>query len=635
MFRWYKNAVICYAYLTDVPKNLCLSAIEKELFKSRWFTRGWTLQELIAPSEVVFYSMDWHQVGTKSELSLYIAGITNIEEIYLDAANLEHASVAQRMSWAARRETSRDEDLAYCLLGIFDVNMPLIYGEGPKAFQRLQEEIMKAFPEDHTLFAWGTVVQNFSKYAKTEAQVLGDEEMEWERSNDDDYDDDEESLLGFLAESPRDFEQSGRFVCYREAKKFFRRWDFPLTAPAIIGRTMRLDLPVLGGAAPFAVYHLMPQLPIARLRSVKTAVLVCGRQDEETLEFQFVTVPLLICTGGYYGRTREIVVNSYISLPRVNYDILGRWRNQLVVERQPRYLPRTGDIILRRFVTIVPCATSIAVETVDVAIDDGFIKALAPTQGRIACLTFEYNDVSGFGLHISRVGGDEEGTGNLHFAIMPVDLSAQGYVPEAVEVGEDKRGLLEEIKEEDGKGEEGNDSVKEEEEEEGKGHLDEDGEQEEEEEDDDEWEDVEDDDDEEDDDKEEPDTAHTLSSQQFPKPSPTPSPTSAHDIPPAPPYFRDTREAYYHFWDHWEDAPYTQTMALPTHTWEVPETRQIPRVRITAHRMYIDHDPAQPVDVLDVVITSSWSPSGQLPEGEAREGEGDGGDGVLVKAYQE
>ncbi|RYP01527.1 hypothetical protein DL764_006193 [Monosporascus ibericus] len=159
MFRWYRNAEICYAYLSDIPSA---KRIHQKLERSRWFTRGWTLQELIAPAEVVFYSMDWDHVGTKSELSASISSITKIDASFLDSKNLMSASVAQRMSWAAHRETSRPEDIAYCLLGIFDINMPLIYGEGMKAFQRLQEEIIESYPMDYSFFAWGTAVSMFN-----------------------------------------------------------------------------------------------------------------------------------------------------------------------------------------------------------------------------------------------------------------------------------------------------------------------------------------------------------------------------------------------------------------------------------------------------------------------------------------
>ncbi|KAH7330180.1 hypothetical protein BKA65DRAFT_607830 [Rhexocercosporidium sp. MPI-PUGE-AT-0058] len=129
----YKNAFICYAYLTD-------------------FRRGWTLQELIAPMIMEFYAEDWSILGTKSSLKSELVSITGINIDVLDRQDPTACNVADHMSWAASRTTTRLEDAAYCLLGIFDVNMPLIYGEGGKAFMRLQEAIMKA-NEDYSILA--------------------------------------------------------------------------------------------------------------------------------------------------------------------------------------------------------------------------------------------------------------------------------------------------------------------------------------------------------------------------------------------------------------------------------------------------------------------------------------------------
>jgi hypothetical protein len=156
MFTWYKDSDTCYAYLDDVKSD------GSNLVASRWFTRSWTLQELMAPRShqcedspgVVFFSCDWEIVGNKASLSDSLASITGIEKEYLQGKCLNKASISMRMSWAANREATRAEDVAYSLLGIFDVNMPLLYGEGKvKAFRRLQEEIMK-ISEDETLFAW-------------------------------------------------------------------------------------------------------------------------------------------------------------------------------------------------------------------------------------------------------------------------------------------------------------------------------------------------------------------------------------------------------------------------------------------------------------------------------------------------
>ncbi len=147
MFRWYSNAKVCYAYLADV-------AGQDGFASSRWFSRGWTLQELIAPKVVRFYSSDMMLLGSKSELEGMLQTITGIDAFALSTGNFSQVCVAKRMSWAAKRDTTRVEDQAYSLLGIFGVNMPLIYGEGKKAFLRLQQEIMRV-SDDQSLFAWG------------------------------------------------------------------------------------------------------------------------------------------------------------------------------------------------------------------------------------------------------------------------------------------------------------------------------------------------------------------------------------------------------------------------------------------------------------------------------------------------
>lgn len=148
MFRWYQNAQVCYAYLDDVTDL-------DGLGESFWFSRGWTLQELIAPKIVWFYSSSWAYLGSKVDLAAQLHNYTGIEQSVLSTGRFDHVCIAHRMEWAAKRKTTRIEDQAYCLLGIFDVNLPLIYGEGKKAFLRLQQEIVKVHPDDETLFAWG------------------------------------------------------------------------------------------------------------------------------------------------------------------------------------------------------------------------------------------------------------------------------------------------------------------------------------------------------------------------------------------------------------------------------------------------------------------------------------------------
>jgi hypothetical protein len=124
----------------------------------RWFSRGWTLQELIAPRELVFYDESWLPRGSKHTLSEDLSRITGIDLAVLQGVgDLSDVPVARRMAWAAPRKTTRVEDLAYCLLGIFDVNMPLIYGEAKKAFIRLQEAIAQG-TDDFSLFAWSSSI---------------------------------------------------------------------------------------------------------------------------------------------------------------------------------------------------------------------------------------------------------------------------------------------------------------------------------------------------------------------------------------------------------------------------------------------------------------------------------------------
>lgn len=154
MYRWYKNAVFCCVFLFDVQSGATNSGLAFK--KSSWWSRGWTLQELIAPAEVLFFDDSWQLLGTKQTLQEQISDTARIDIQVLNGKDPELCSIAQRMAWASNRTTTRTEDLAYCLLGIFAVNMPLLYGEGERAFTRLQEEIMK-HSDDHSLFAWSFI----------------------------------------------------------------------------------------------------------------------------------------------------------------------------------------------------------------------------------------------------------------------------------------------------------------------------------------------------------------------------------------------------------------------------------------------------------------------------------------------
>lgn len=147
MFSWYRNSTKCYAYLSDVSvRQQDLNDIDqwqKAVRKSRWFTRGWTLQELLAPATVELFSTEGSFLGDKKSLEDIIHEVTKIPRQALRGADMSDFSVSDRLSWAEHRHTKRPEDKAYSLLGIFNLFIPLIYGEGKNAFVRLHEEIEK------------------------------------------------------------------------------------------------------------------------------------------------------------------------------------------------------------------------------------------------------------------------------------------------------------------------------------------------------------------------------------------------------------------------------------------------------------------------------------------------------------
>jgi hypothetical protein len=154
MYKWYQQAEVCYVYLSDVVGCYAPELPDSMFRKSRWFTRGWTLQELIAPSTVLFFDMAWKEIGSKHSLGFIISEVTMIPlQVLSGHMSLGSFSVGQRMSWASRRQTTRVEDLSYSLMGLFQINMPLLYGESEDAFQRLQEVILSRCV-DHTIFAW-------------------------------------------------------------------------------------------------------------------------------------------------------------------------------------------------------------------------------------------------------------------------------------------------------------------------------------------------------------------------------------------------------------------------------------------------------------------------------------------------
>ena len=159
MYRWYENSRVCYAYLHDVADESFPAARDEQTYLHsngwpEWFSRGWTLQEMLAPSNVQFFNKNWQFIGAKKTLASHLTNITRVpKHILTDGVRSAPPCVAQIISWAADRKTTRVEDRAYSLLGLLDVNMPMLYGEGKKAFHRLQLEIIR-MSDDQSIFAW-------------------------------------------------------------------------------------------------------------------------------------------------------------------------------------------------------------------------------------------------------------------------------------------------------------------------------------------------------------------------------------------------------------------------------------------------------------------------------------------------
>lgn len=170
-YQWYQKADKCYAYLSDVSTRGLAgngSAAQqgwKQAFQdSRWFTRGWTLQELLAPIAVEFFSVEGERLGSKASLLQEIRAATGISIEALQGTPLHRFRVETRLAWADRRITKRPEDKAYALLGIFEIYLPLIYGEGENnAFRRLREEIQRS-----TRFAVEQQSSNQAHHAQSE-----------------------------------------------------------------------------------------------------------------------------------------------------------------------------------------------------------------------------------------------------------------------------------------------------------------------------------------------------------------------------------------------------------------------------------------------------------------------------------
>jgi hypothetical protein len=404
MFHWYQNATICYVYLVDVPSFLDSAEICDSIARSRWFTRGWTLQELLAPANIIFYSRDWKSLGTKSELLDVLSSITGIEEDFLQGKELQYASISKRMSWAAKRKTSRVEDIAYCLFGIFAVNMPLIYGEGKKSFQRLQHELIKTYPYDHTLYAWGVVVNSPSLTAPSTGELPS-----WNQS------DARRRLLGALAISPRDFEFSGSFLPSPHAKDFYHDPTAGRSRlPIPLGLGVQFELPI---SWYYSAYH-WSQVKTTQRRVSWVAILFCLFEKSSDL---YVGIPLQSCGNSSWGRTSEIVTRNF----RYSPSFFVSQIEMIHVEAEQPMLLENGDIIFRRlefFDKFMPPSPFLNKFT---HFTHGANVIREPTRGQCLCLYFQLketgdNQLRGLGITFGRLSDETPLAGKLSVLVVPI-----------------------------------------------------------------------------------------------------------------------------------------------------------------------------------------------------------------------
>ncbi|KAI0113791.1 kinase-like domain-containing protein [Nemania sp. FL0031] len=239
MFQWYSEAKACYVYLSDVEYTEGEEIDPTSEFgQSKWFTRSWTLQELIAPPLVTFFDISWHRIGTKQTLLDTISVVTGIPQLCLSGEKAPaDFSVAARFSWASERTCTRLEDIAYSLMGLFGVNMPIAYGEGRKAFFRLQEEIFKSI-DDQSIFSWG-VSKEDSRCGKPE---------------------------GVFAASPADFATAGQIYPFVELE---------MPPSQFLSRGVSISLP-LETPSMDAISSLSKDYGLSDLSRIQVAYLNCG-----------------------------------------------------------------------------------------------------------------------------------------------------------------------------------------------------------------------------------------------------------------------------------------------------------------------------------------------------------------------
>ncbi|KAI6124332.1 hypothetical protein EV401DRAFT_1183474 [Pisolithus croceorrhizus] len=294
MFRWYKNSKQCYAYLHDTydfPTERDFTTFTNSNGWPEWFSRGWTLQELIAPDDLRFFNKKWEEIGSKRSRASEIAEITRVPVLVLkDGLSSYKPSFAEVMAWAAERRTTLVEDEAYSLIGLLGVNMPMLYGEGKKAFQRLQLEFMQ-MSNDQSIFAWGV---NMLEEAESAEEEDTHEKMYW--------------TSGVLADGPISFRGCDDIVQV-EPKEFHgllsSLWQSDAEALAAGGN--REALPAFT-VTNLGIWIPLPRRPYYGCPSVFQVALACRRRNR----LMPLTIDLAAFLGPIYYRYSGLLVGPQL-----------------------------------------------------------------------------------------------------------------------------------------------------------------------------------------------------------------------------------------------------------------------------------------------------------------------------------
>lgn len=324
MYKWYTEAVICLTHFADVRRDANMATAGPRMFydsrtgkPSVWFTRGWTLQELLAPKNMLFYDANWQLMGSKKNLAPELEKITGIESKYLTGAeDFRTACIAAKMSWMAGRETFREEDMAYSMLGIFHINMNVQYGEGKGAFMRMQELLLTK--NDESLFAWKMPLDGPGaayKIKPDSAVDLGPDE--W----------------GLLAPSPKWYQHCGKMSTQSKKKVMRHRGGFTRTPQGISGPISKKDHYVTAVVSGMTIVGVIPfQIWLAvRERTTLKYTLNCWEPNESgSLKAVRVHLRPVIRDQRIFIRTSSQHYDLVSSVENVNYSTIGTvWQPEM------------------------------------------------------------------------------------------------------------------------------------------------------------------------------------------------------------------------------------------------------------------------------------------------------------------